>query len=141
MIELREIKAGFFDTQAVKNAVSAANRKALSKFGAFVRRRAQTSIRKSKKSAQPGEPPKSHEGSLRRLIFFSLDLNRLSVIIGPVKFRKGDAPRLLEKGGTTTRPTKTKGMRTLRYRGNPFMAPAAKAELPNFGELLRSMAR
>lgn len=137
-VEFRAQKAGFFDTEAVARSLDRAQLRALSKFGAFVRQRAKSSIRKSKKSAEPGQPPKSHEGSLKRLIFFSYDRDRKSVVIGPTAFRKGEAPRLLEHGGQTVRTSKKKGSRTLNYAGNPFMVPAAKAELPKFREMLRN---
>lgn len=171
MLELREFKKGFFDRKGIADKATAAGRKALSQFGAFVRRRAKSSIRKSKKSAPPGQPPKSHEGSLRRLIFFAYDSGRQSVVIGPVKFRRGEAPPLLEHGGTVVRRrrVRTKGkpatgrrketfLRLARdgrleskpavyqsvravYRGNPFMEPAAEAELPKFRERLRNAIR
>jgi hypothetical protein len=41
-------KQGFFDRAKVKNAVDAGTRRVLSRFGAFVRTRARTSIRKRK---------------------------------------------------------------------------------------------
>lgn len=116
-------KLDFFDTERVMKKVDAATRRALSRVGAFVRTRARTSIRKRKDVSQPGQPPSSHEGSLRRLIFFAYDQSAKSVVIGPVPFRKGEAPSLLERGGTVGR----KG-RAHRYRPRPFMAPALAAE-------------
>lgn len=141
MIHLRELKAGFFDTEKVARQIDAATRRALSKFGAFVRQRAKTSIRKRKAVSQPGEPPSSHAGDLRNKILFAYDADRKGVVIGPVKFRKGEAPRLLERGGAVTRTNKKGETRTLRYRGNPFMKPAGDAELPKFGDYFRSMLR
>lgn len=135
-IGLTQVKAAFFDKAAVTDKIDPAARKAMSKFGAFVRQRARSSIRPRKQSAPPGSPPSSHEGSLRRLILFAYDASTKSVVIGPVPFRKGEAPRLLEHGGTAIRRGKP-----ARYRGHPFMAPAAKAELPKFPDLLRGMVR
>lgn len=131
----RQLQAAFFDTKAVRDAVDAGTRKALSKFGAFVRQRARSSIRTRKKSSPPGQPPSSHEGSLKRLIFFAYDAEKKTVVIGPVPFRTGAAPALLEYGGAVPR----KSGRPKRYRGNPFMAPAAAAEVPKFADLLRGM--
>ncbi len=135
---ITQAKAAFFDSSAVTDALDAGTRKVLSKFGAYVRTRARTSIRTRKKSAAPGSPPSSHAGDLKRLILFAYDAVNKSLVVGPVPFRKGEAPSLLEHGGTTTVKTKT-GSKVKHYRGNPFMAPAAKAEMPKFRDLLRGM--
>jgi hypothetical protein len=58
----RAAKQGFFDRAKVKRSVDAATRRVLSKFGAFVRTRAKTSIRKKKGTSPPGSPPYSHTG-------------------------------------------------------------------------------
>ena len=90
-------KSMFFDTAKVKKAVSSGTRKVLSKFGAFVRRTARSSIRSRKKSSAPGSPPSSHTGLLKRLIFFGYDPSRRSVVIGPAPLRSTvEAPPLLE---------------------------------------------
>jgi hypothetical protein len=136
-----ELKAAFFDTDAVMRAVKAAERKVLSKMGAFIRTRARSSIRKRKATSAPGQPPSSHEGSLKRLIFFAYDAQRNSVVIGPVQFKQGTAPKLLEFGGETTRRYKSGAMRRMKYHARPFMAPAGKAEAPKFQELLKNMVR
>ena len=97
-------KAMFFDRKAVTDAVDRAARKVLSKFGAFVRTAAKHSIRKRKAVSQPGQPPSSHAGHLRRLIFFGYDPARKSVVIGPTPFRsEAEAPPLLEYGGRAVR--------------------------------------
>lgn len=101
----------FFDRKTVIDALSAAERKVLSKFGAFVRTNARRNqLRRAKRSALPGEPPKIHSkdkiATLRR-IFFAYESSRQSVIIGPDKlnqrpFLGGDAqtvPELMEQGG------------------------------------------
>ena len=134
---IREYKKAFFDVSKVSEAVAKGAKKILSRYGAFVRQRARSSIRPSKKSALPGAPPKSHEGSLRRLILFAYDARKLSIVIGPVPFAGGLAPGLLERGGPATRKLK-RGTRQLQYRGNPFMAPAAQAEMPKFLEMLKN---
>jgi len=134
------LKSLFFDTEAVKRQVDAITRRSLSRLGAFVRRRAQTSIRKRKGTAPPGQPPHSHEGSLRRLIFFAYEPAARSVVVGPVPFRKGEAPKLLEFGGEATR-TRGGRSRRVRYRGHPFMGPAGRAEAARFSDILRQMVR
>lgn len=142
-------KATFFDRPAVLRAVDAKTRRVLSQYGAFTRRTARRSLRKRKGASAPGNPPHTHEGSLKRLIFFSYDARRRSVVIGPVPFGDGRAPSLLEHGGTTTLrnamiPVEVRDRRTgvtkrvfRRYTGRatyaprPFMGPAGEAELRN----------
>lgn len=123
-------KKMFFDNKKILAAVDRATRKVLSRFGAFVRTRAQTSIRKRKAVSAPGQPPSSHAGHLRRLIYFGYDVDRHSVVIGPQPFRgPAEAPPLLEYGGTARRvDRKTKRIRTMTYRPRPFMGPAFERE-------------
>ena len=130
----------FFDRPKVRRGVDRAKRRALSSAGAFIRQRARTSIRKRKGAAPPGKPPRSHEGSLRRLILFGFDRASDSVVVGPVKLNKpGEAPSVLELGGRTTvtrRRTRKDGKRVIeskrvRIAARPYMGPALKKELPN----------
>lgn len=111
----------FFDSERVLAAVEKAERRVLSKFGAYVRTRARSSIRKRKATSKPGQPPSSHEGSLRRLLFFAYDASARSVVVGPVPFRRGEAPELLETGGTVTR------RRRVPRPGGRKASPAQKA--------------
>jgi hypothetical protein len=124
-------KAMFFDTKAVTIAVDRATRKVLSKFGAFVRTTARHSIRKRKAVSQPGSPPSSHVGLLRKLIYFGYDHGRKSVVIGPTPLHgTAEAPPLLEYGGRA-RVKNRKGRNVLAtYRARPFMGPAFEAEKP-----------
>ncbi len=133
---VNSLRAGFFDTKEIKATVDVATRKVLSKFGAFVRTRARSSIRKRKAISAPGAPPSGHTGALRSFIYFAFDSGSKSVVIGPARYRAGDAPGLLERGGVT-RNTKRDGVKRLVYRPRPFMAPAAAAELNNLRDLLR----
>lgn len=139
-LKLDAAKRFFFDRKAVESAVDRGTKRALSKFGAFVRQRSRTSIRKRKAVSEPGKPPSSHEGSLRKLILFAFDPANKSVVIGPTAFGKGEAPSLLEYGGTTSRRTRD-GVQTLRYRPRPFMGPAFKAELPKAPRLFKDAIR
>ncbi len=128
-----KVKALFFDRQAVQSATDRASRKVLSRFGAFVRTTARNSIRRRKKPAPPGQPPSSHMGHLKRLIFFSYDPGKRNVVIGPTPLRSvAEAPPLLEYGGATTLKRRGKSKRAV-YRPRPFMGPAfekEKAKLP-----------
>ena len=124
-------KAMFFDRKAVTGAVDRATRKVFSKFGAFVRTTAKHSIRKRKAVSQPGNPPSSHVGLLKKLIYFGYDPGRKSVVIGPTPLRgTAEAPPLLEYGGTARRRGR-KGKNVMAtYRARPFMGPAFEAEKP-----------
>ena len=122
----------FFDTAAVLRATTAAERKVLSRMGAFVRQRARSSLRKRKAVSPPGSPPSSHEGSLRKYLFFSYEPRSRSVVVGPAKLNKpGSVPHLLEHGGTAA--GRHGGPR--HYRPRPFMGPALDAERPKFAAM------
>lgn len=55
------------------------------------------------KSSEPGEPPRSITGLLRKFIYFAYDPSTRSVVIGPAKLDKSSgAPATLEYGGTAT---------------------------------------
>lgn len=142
---LNQAKALFFDRQRVTSAVDRAERRVLSRFGAFVRRSARSSIRRRKKVSEPGKPPSSHTGLLRRHILFVYLADRGSVVIGPIQLNRGtDAPELLEHGGTVVRRTRrgsTKRRRRLRYRPRPFMGPAFEREKPKLPVMWRDSVR
>lgn len=155
-------KRGFFDRQFVLNATSRAERKVLSRAGAFIRRRAQTSIKPAPRvsvatgqvlrgrrrkgvvyrdaTSKPGQPPYSHgQRLLRKYIMFSYDSQRRSVVVGPTKLNQvGNAPEALEKGGLTVVLTgRGRRRRTVVLAPRPYMAPALQAELPAISQLWR----
>jgi len=128
-----QIKSLFFDKQTVLRAVDKAKRAVLSKAGAFIRTTAKHSIRTKKGSAPAGQPPHSHEGSLRRLIYFGYDPASDSVVVGPVGFKRSTAPNVLEFGGKTevSRRRRGKVVRTrVTIDQRPFMGPALEKERP-----------
>lgn len=115
-------KRFFFDRAEVLARADAARLKALSKFGAFVRRKAISSIRPKKGPSPPGSPPHTHTyyhskkqagptGKPRKRYFFrdsilfSYDPGRYGggVVVGPFKFNSSPAdptvPHLHEFGG------------------------------------------
>jgi hypothetical protein len=129
MIGMKIDKSMFFDRKAVTSAVDKGVRKVLSKFGAFVRTTAQHSIRKRRSISQPGQPPSSHVGLLRKLIYFGYDANRRSVVIGPTPLHgEAEAPPLLEYGGRTRLKNRKGKVVSATYRPRPFMGPAFEAE-------------
>ncbi|MEW6198047.1 MAG: hypothetical protein AB1601_05205 [Planctomycetota bacterium] len=133
MITMR-IKDLFFDKKTVLRAVDKAKRAVLSKAGAFIRTTAKHSIRTKKGSAPPGKPPHSHEGSLRRLIYFGYDRASDSVVVGPVGFKRSTAPNVLEFGGKTEVKRRRRG-KVIKTRATvqerPYMGPALEKERPN----------
>lgn len=132
MITMR-IKNLFFDKKTVLRAVDKAKRAVLSKAGAFIRTTAKHSIRTKKGAAPPGKPPHSHEGSLRRLIYFGYDPVTDSVVVGPVGFKRTGAPHVLEFGGKTEIQRRRRG-KVVRTRvtidQRAFMGPALEKERP-----------
>jgi len=137
----------FFDRKAVKDAVDRGKRKVLSKFGAFVRQRAKTSIRKRKRMSQPGQPPSSHAGLLKKFIFFAYDKGRNSVVIGPERLNQktGDAPPALEYGGrsrvTGGGRRRKRVVRVVTIRPRPYMGPAFEKEKENLPKLWRDSVK
>lgn len=138
-----DTKQMFFDSKKVRRATDRATRRVLSKFGAFVRRTARSSIRKRKRISRPGEPPSSHMGLLKKFIFFGYEPAKRSVVIGPARLTqsgRGEAPSLLEYGGGTT--LKRRGRRRrARYKARPFMGPAFGKEKPKLPAMWRSSIR
>lgn len=158
-LSLDAVKLGFFDRAAITNAVDAASRRNLSKFGAFVRQRAKTSIRYRYGAAAPGQPPHAHRTGVRRrknkktgqvkpqaasplreFIFFRWDSGEKSVVVGPVLLNaakgKAEALSALERGGVTT-ITSGKKNKKVSIEARPFMGPAAAAEGQKLPELWR----
>lgn len=137
--DFARVKQSFFDRQKVLDPAERAARQVLSRFGAFVRRRSQSSIRTRKTVSSPGSPPSSHVGTLRRSILFAYDPSRGSVVIGPVPFRgSGSGAKALEEGGKQAVARLRKG-RPLTYRARPFMRPAFAAELAGVAEQFRGV--
>ena len=138
-----EITKLFFDKKAVRDKVDAGTRRVLSKFGAFVRRTARSSIRKRKKPSSPGSPPSSHIGLLKKFIFFGYEPAKRSVVIGPVRLSqkgRGEAPHLLEYGGATKVERRGKSKRA-KVRPRPFMGPAFEKEQPQLPAMWRDSVR
>ena len=141
-LTLSQVKAGFFDRQAVLSATTRAEGQVLSRFGAFVRQRARTSIKARHAISRPGAPPSSHVGLLKQFILFAYDATRRSVVIGPARLnaKTGDAPRLLEYGGSAVRLRQGHVVRC-QYRPRPYMTPAFARELPGLPPLWRDAIR
>ena len=139
-------KGFFFDSARVVKATSRAERKVLSRFGAFVRRGARSSIRKRKAVSEPGQPPSSHTGLLKKFIFFAYEPSKQSVIIGPARLNKttGDALPALEYGGRTkivARRRRQRRVRTVNIQARPFMGPVFEKEKTKLPDLWRASVK
>lgn len=122
-----------FDSARVQRAMDAATHRALNKAGGWIRKTARRSIRRRKGTSEPGSPPRSHAGQLRDLLVYGYEPYAQTVVIGPLPFKEGEAPQLLEFGGTVARqlphirhgaPRRPGGRRRMVYAKRPFMAPA-----------------
>lgn len=133
-------KGCFFDSAKVIRQTDKATRRVFSKFGAFVRRTARRSIRSRKKTSEPGKPPSSHIGLLKKFIFFGYESQKKSVVIGPARLSRnsrGQAPSLLEYGGHTTIKRGKKRHR-VNIKARPFMGPAFEKEKPNIPNMWKN---
>ncbi len=130
------LQSNFFDRDKIKKKMDAAVRRSFIRIGGFIRTTARRSIRKRKRSAAPGQPPSSHVGTLKNLIFFSYDDFSKSMIVGPTLSRRKTGtvgiadpvnktvPEILEFGGTAKRKQKSGETITVKYHKHPYMQPA-----------------
>ena len=141
-LRIKQVQGLFFDRQKVLAAVSRAERKVLSQFGAFVRQDARQRIRRRKRSSRPGESPTNQTGLLKRHIHFAFDPDRRSVVIGPARLNKPSvAPAALEYGGQTTLETRPRGRIRVRMEPRPYMGPAFEQEQPRLPALWRNSVK
>ena len=105
-----KVREAFFDRPKVIASLKKAKRKALSKAGAFVRKRARSSMRRRKGSSSPGSPPSAHSnGNSLKTILFAYQPQSESTIVGPVQLNQvnftiesvtSTVPGLHERGET-----------------------------------------
>lgn len=113
-----KVTQAFFDRQAVLDRIGPARARALSKAGAFIQRRAKSSMRARQQPSPPGTPPSVHRGTLRRLLFFSYDDRTQSVVVGPTPLAfVGVVPAALEYGGETRRKNPKRRVRRIGRMG------------------------
>lgn len=111
-----------FDSAAIEEAVDSATRANLSAGGALTRKIQQQSMRYGDKPSPPGSPPTAHRGGgspgkgpfLRKFVQFSYDPSTRSVVIGPAKLGRSNAPEVMEKGGVVKRRVRVRGARAGR---------------------------
>lgn len=133
-MNLLKIKKAFFRKDTIGKYLSRKTFRVLNKFGGLVRKTAQRSMRVRKKGVAPkGQPPFAHgKKLLRKLLFYSLNDSKDTVVVGPLllqKTAKLGVPKLLEQGGTISQSVKGKTV-TRRYHGNPYMIPAFNIFIP-----------
>lgn len=165
LVNIVEFKTRFFrDLDKLQNAEERAAKRALSRFGAFVRTRARSSMRKRKKASAPGQPPSAHVGLIRKLLFFAYEAQTKSVIVGPALINSKHGKSLVElheKGGTlpveevqlgrefwvrkarvsidgVPHPTR---VRDAKYPARPYMKPAFDAELPKAADMFKNTVK
>lgn len=141
-LDFKAAKEGFFDRAKVLAAADRATLRVLSRFGAYVRQRARSSIRKRRRVSQPGQPPSSHVGLLKDLIFFSYEPSARSVVVGPtLTNRPTGAPETLEYGGESDLPIRGGKTARVRIEARPYMHPALAKELPGLPAMWRDSIR
>lgn len=143
----------FFDSPKVQRMLDAKSRRAISRFGAFVWRRAKSSLKVRSAPSALGSPPSVHTSSgftrlkkrkgkqvstasspFRELRYFAWDDRTKSVVVGPVIFRKSSlVPNLHAFGGTVRSKL---GLQV--YPKRPTEELAMERELPKFTSLFRS---
>mgnify|MGYP007059608866 CR=1 FL=1 len=141
-VRLGQAKSLFFDRQKVLSQVRRAERRVLSKFGAYVRQDARQRIRRRKRPSQPGESPTNQTGLLKRHVYFVFDPERRAVVIGPARLSNGsDAPPPLAGRGQTTLGTAAGHSVRVVLEAGPSMGPAFHQELPKVPALWRDSVR
>ena len=141
-VRLSQAKQLFFDRQKVLSKVSRAERRVLSRFGAYVRQDAKQRIRRRKRPSQPEESPTNQTGLLKRHIYFLFDPDRRSVVIGPTRLSTGsDVPATLEYGGQTVVETSDGQPVRVAIEERPYMGPAFRQELPKVPAMWRDSVR
>lgn len=110
------------ETQNVERAVIRAENRVLNKIGYVTMSDARRSIRPGRKVSQPGKPPRSKLGTLKRGIRYAVDKEQKLVVMGPeyLPRKSKDAPQALEHGGVSVT---AQGDR-IKVEQRPFMAPA-----------------
>lgn len=150
-IQMRLRKARFFDRDIFRG-VEEGHKRALARFGAFVRsdarksmrnarvrktarntittRRKGKQVRVSRKPSAPGTPPRAVQGDIKRFLFFEYE--NKNVVIGPWKLphktkTRHPVPAMHEQRHPSHAIVRRRFKRrtvTQRYPQRPFMVPA-----------------
>lgn len=101
---------GGLDVQKIAKRMDDKERKCLFGSAAYARKVMKSRIRKRKRAGEVGGYPSSHEGTLKKLIRFDVNLKTGEAAVGPTLFKSPDwlsstaktIPELLADGGTVT---------------------------------------
>lgn len=104
-----------FNPMHVIRRERAASLRNLGRAAGYIRLTASRSIRRSKKAAQPGSPPHTRRGQLRRAIRYAVERERMNAVVGPEYGAVGTSGAAHEYGGRYRRET---------FPKRPFMGPA-----------------
>ena len=116
-----EFDAGGLVARAAKASVDI-----LRRMGAYIRRAAQSKVRQSRNPSQPGEPPHTRRGALKRGILFGVDRRTNSVVVGPSIRFVGTSMQAHEFGG---------GYKRERYPKRPLMGPSLRESAPHLARM------
>lgn len=102
-------------------------------------------------ASEPGEPPRTRTGLIRKFLFFAFDPQTKSVVVGPALLNKSSgAPATLEYGGVTMGIVNAEimlngGQRVYRQtemlvkiEPRPYMQPALQRNQAKVAELFRN---
>lgn len=120
-----------FDQDGLVARIARASRDILRRAGAYVRRVAQRKVVTSPKASQPGQPPHSRRGLLKRAILFGSDGDK-SVLVGPGFNLVGPSMSAHEFGGKYRRE---------RYPKRPLMGPSLRESAPHLAKLWRDAVK
>lgn len=121
------MKSGIeFDEAGLLARVARATKDVLKRAGAYVRTVARRKVLTSPKPSQPGQPPHSRRGLLKRAILFGLDRDGKSVLIGPGFNLVGESAAAHEFGGRYRRE---------RYPKRPLMGPSIRDSAPHIAKM------
>ncbi len=120
-----------FDGDGLVARIARASRDILRRAGAYVRRVAQRKVATSPKPSQPGSPPHSRKGLLKRSILFGSDGDS-SVLVGPGFNLVGPSMSAHEFGGKYRRE---------RYPKRPLMGPSLKESAPHLAEMWKDAVK
>ena len=115
-----------FDEDGIVARIARASRDILRRAGAYVRRVAQRKVVTSPKPSQPGLPPHSRRGLLKRGILFGVERDGKSVLVGPGFRFVGESMSAHEFGGK---------YRKERYPKRPLMGPSLKESTPRLAKM------
>ena len=120
-----------FDEDGLVARIARASRDILRRAGAYVRRVAQRKVVTSPKASQPGSPPHSRRGLLKRAILFG-SYGDKSVLVGPGFNFVGPSMSAHEFGGKYRRE---------RYPKRPLMGPALKESAPHVAKMWKDAVK